>query len=78
MLTKGKHGATLYENGQTLESEAYPANEVDSTEASDVFATAFVIKYRETQSSRDALNFAHCVTSFAIEGEGTTSIPTLD
>ncbi len=78
VLTKGKHGATLYESGQNLESNAYPANEVDATGAGDVFAAAFLIKYHETQSSQAALNFAHCVASFAVEGKGTTRIPTLD
>ena len=78
VLTKGKRGATLYENGEILESVAYPVNEVDPTGAGDVFAAAFLIKYHETHSSPDALNFAHCVASFAVEGKGTTRIPTLD
>ncbi len=78
VLTKGKRGATLYENGEVLESAAYPVNEVDPTGAGDVFAAAFLIKYQETHSSPEALNFAHCVASFAVEGKGTTRIPTLD
>ena len=78
VLTKGQHGATLYENGQILESAAYPAHEVDPTGAGDVFAAAFLIKYHETGSPQAALNFAHCAASFAVEGHGTTGIPTLD
>ena len=78
VLTKGKRGATLYENGEALESAAYPVNEVDPTGAGDVFAAAFLIKYHETRSSTTALNFAHCVASFAVEGKGTTHIPTLE
>ena len=78
VLTKGRHGATLYENGQILESTAYPADEVDPTGAGDVFAAAFLIKYHETGSSQAALSFAHCAASFAVEGHGTTGIPTLD
>ena len=78
ILTKGKHGAILYENGHSLKSIAYPANEADPTGAGDVFAAAFLIKYSETRSTREALNFAHCVASFAVEGKGATSIPTLD
>ena len=78
VLTKGRHGATLYENGKILESAAYPADEVDPTGAGDVFAAAFLIKYHETCSSQAALNFAHCAASFAVEGHGTTGIPALD
>lgn len=78
VLTKGRYGATLYENGQALDSQAYPANEVDPTGAGDVFAAAFLIKYFETRVPQEALNFAHCAASFAVEGEYTTNIPTLD
>ena len=78
VLTKGKYGAALYENGQILDSRAYPANEIDPTGAGDVFAAAFLIKYYETGSTLEALNFAHCAASFAVEGEHTTNIPTLD
>ncbi len=78
VLTKGRHGATLYENGQILESTAYPADAVDPTGAGDVFAAAFLIKYHQTRSPQVALNFAHCTASFAVEGYGTTGIPTLD
>ncbi len=78
VLTKGRHGATLYENGRVIESAAYPAHEVDPTGAGDVFAAAFLIKYHETHSPQAALNFAHCTASFAVEGHGTTAIPTLD
>lgn len=78
VLTKGKYGAALYENGRILDSQAYPANEIDPTGAGDVFAAAFLIKYYETRSTRVALNFAHCAASFAVEGKHTTNIPTLD
>ena len=78
VLTEGKYGAALYENGRILNSQSYPANEIDPTGAGDVFAAAFLIKYYETRSSREALNFAHCAASFAVEGKHTTNIPTLD
>ena len=42
-----------------------------------VFAAAFLINYYDTGSSVSALNFAHCVASFAVEGRGLTAIPTL-
>ena len=78
VLTKGKHGAILYENGRVSDSSAYPANEIDPTGAGDVFATAFLIKYYETHLPQEALDFANCAASFAVEGRHTTNIPTLD
>ena len=77
VLTKGKKGATLYENGQIIESNAYQVKEVDPTGAGDVFAAAFLINYYNTGSPVIALDFAHCVASFAVEGEGPTTIPTI-
>lgn len=77
VLTQGAQGATLFEKGTQLGSTAYPVTEVDPTGAGDVFATAFLINYYQTRSVKDALNFAHCVASFAVEGVGTSSIPKL-
>jgi sugar/nucleoside kinase (ribokinase family) len=78
VLTKGKNGATLYTEGNIIESSAYPANEVDPTGAGDVFAAAFLVKYHETRDILKSLDFAHCVASFAVEAKGTTGIPTME
>ena len=78
ILTKGARGATLYENGNAIESAAYSVTEVDPTGAGDVFAAAFLIGYHKTGSLAQALNFAHCTASFAVEGKGTTNIPTYE
>ena len=75
VLTQGSRGATLFQNGTKLESNAYTVTEVDPTGAGDVFAASFLINYRQTRSVEEALNFAHCVASFAVEGVGTTNIP---
>lgn len=77
VLTEGAKGATLFQNGAQVESTAYPATEVDPTGAGDVFATAFLLNYYQTRSARKALNFAHCVASFSVEGMGTTRLPKL-
>ena len=77
VLTEGAKGATLFQNGTQVESTAYPATEVDPTGAGDVFATAFLLDYYQTRSARKALNFAHCVASFSVEGVGATRLPKL-
>ena len=77
VLTRGAKGATLFQNGTQLESAAYSVTEVDPTGAGDVFATSFLIDYYQNRTVEKALNFAHCVASFAVEGIGTSGIPEL-
>ena len=77
VLTQGARGATLFQNGTQFGSDAYPVTEVDPTGAGDVFAAAFLIDYYQNRSVAAALNFAHCVASFAVEGTGTSRIPKL-
>ena len=78
VLTRGVNGATLFQNDTQLKSTAYSVTEIDPTGAGDVFATSFLIDYYQNRSVEKALNFAHCVASFAVEGVGTTRIPTLE
>ncbi len=77
VLTRGAKGATLFQNGAQLESTAYSVTEIDPTGAGDVFATSFLIDYYQNRTVEKALNFAHCVASFAVEGIGTSCIPKL-
>ncbi len=77
VLTRGARGATLFQNGAAFGSEAYAVTEVDPTGAGDVFAAAFLIDYYQNRSVAVALNFAHCVASFAVEDYGTAGIPKL-
>lgn len=78
VVTKGRDGATLYQNGEVITSSAYVVDEVEPTGAGDVFAAAFLLKYQQTRDVIATLNFAHCVASFAVEVEGTKGIPTLE
>ncbi len=74
-VTRGRHGATVFQNGSARDSPAFRAQEVDPTGAGDVFAAAFVVRLKETGDPHLAAPFANCAASFAIEGRGTTSIP---
>jgi len=78
VLTKGKNGATLYKDGEIIDSSAYLADDAEPTGAGDVFAAAFLVRYCQTRDVIETLNFAHCVASFAVEAEGTKGIPTLE
>ncbi len=76
VVTRGRRGATVFWNGHPREFPAFVAREVDPTGAGDVFAAAFLVRLRETNDPYQAAPFANCAASFAIEGPGTTTIPT--
>lgn len=79
VVTRGPGGAVLRCHDCTDEAyPAYPTVEVDPTGAGDVFAAAFLINLRETGDPGAATRFANCVASFAVEGPGTTTLPTLE
>ena len=76
VLTRGRNGAVLYEGGRTEPFPAYRAQERDPTGAGDVFAAAFLIRYAQTGQAGDAVDFANCAGSFAVESVGTEGAPT--
>lgn len=77
IATAGKQGATLYQHGAFERFPAYPVAEVDPTGAGDVFAAAFLTYYYRHREAGEAVNFANCAASFAIEQPGSHGIPTL-
>jgi len=76
VVTQGQRGATVFWNGDVQRFRAFKAREVDPTGAGDVFAAAFLVRLSETGNPYLAAPFANCAASFAIEGPGTTTIPT--
>lgn len=75
VVTRGRAGARVFWNGSARDFPAFRALEVDPTGAGDVFAAAFLVRLKETGDLYQAATFANCTASFAIEGSGTTSIP---
>lgn len=76
VLTDGAHGATVYQGERISHVPAVPVHEVDANGAGDVFAAAFLIRYRETHDAIEAAQFAAAVASFHVEQIGTAGIPT--
>lgn len=76
VVTRGANGATVYRGKWISHYPAYQATVVDPTGAGDVFAAAFLIRLHETGDVSEAARFANCAASFAIEGWGTSNIPT--
>jgi len=76
-VTHGHHGATLFRDGSSETFAAIPAaRELDPTGAGDCFATAFAIRYAETNSLRAAMDFGLAAGSLSVEGAGIAGIPT--
>ena len=76
VLTDGAHGATVYEGTRAVRVPAYPVHEIDANGAGDVFAAAFLLRYRETEDALEAARFATVVASFHVEHIGTEGLPT--
>ncbi len=75
-VTRGPEGCTLYAHGTREHIPPWPAREVDSTGAGDVFAAAFFVRLVETGDPVASARFAGCVAALAVEGVGVSSIPT--
>lgn len=77
VVTKAAEGCDVYWQGERHSLPARPvASVVDSTGAGDVFAAAFLIRYRETRDPYVAGQFANVVASFSVEDVGVEALPT--
>jgi len=74
VVTRGWRGATVFQQGHGASYPAFQVAEVDPTGAGDVFAAAFFVGLAETGDSAQAARFANAAASFAIEGEGVSTI----
>lgn len=73
-LTLARRGARIHAGGAWLTVPAFPCEEVDPTGAGDVFAAAFLIRYRETNEVREAMRFAAAAASLAVSAPGVDGI----
>lgn len=76
IATAGKEGATLFQEGKVRQFPAYPVTEVDPTGAGDVFAAAFLTHLHHYHNPEQAVDFANCAASFAVQKAGLKGIPT--
>lgn len=75
VYTRGEHGAQICHRGVWRHIEAFPAKVVDPTGAGDIFAAAFLVRYRESGDPWQAARFAACAASFTVECEGLAYTP---
>jgi len=76
VVTDHRNGCTVWQGGRGEHFPAFEVQEVDPTGAGDVFATAFLLRYGETQDAADAAQYANCAASFVVEGRGISVLPT--
>jgi sugar/nucleoside kinase (ribokinase family) len=78
VMTRGARGCELIHCGKHRSVAGFPAGEVDPTGAGDVFASAFMLRLRDSRDPLDAARFANCVASFSVTGPGTEALPNLE
>lgn len=78
ILTRGERGSTLFYEGKIVDFPAFKTEVFDPTGAGDVFATAFLIKYKQTNDPYEASVFANCTASFVVEKQGMDGIPDIE
>jgi len=75
-VTEGAAGSVLYWNGDRRRFRAPEVQEVDTTGAGDVFATAFFVRLFTTRDPWEAARFATLIASRSVTRVGLTGIPT--
>jgi sugar/nucleoside kinase (ribokinase family) len=73
-LTRGWEGMDLMTRAAVHAVPTLPRPEVDPTGAGDIFAAAFLVRYRETGDPLAAAAFASCAASCVVEGLGATTL----
>ncbi|HEY0735557.1 MAG TPA: PfkB family carbohydrate kinase [Herpetosiphonaceae bacterium] len=78
VLTRAERGATVFVSGASTDVAAFPAEVVDPTGAGDVFAAAFFMALQQGQLPVAAARWACAAAAFAIEGPGSSTLPTTE
>lgn len=74
IFTRGAQGAEVHYEGHWNHIDAFPVTEIDPTGAGDVFAAAYLVRYRETGDPLESARFAGCAASFCVEKPGVQGI----
>jgi sugar/nucleoside kinase (ribokinase family) len=75
VLTRGRNGAAVFDDHGRHDFPAFEAREIDPTGAGDVYATAFLVRWRETSDLTDSATFAAAASSLVVRGVGLEAVP---
>lgn len=78
VLTRGRHGCTVWDDRGRSDIAGFPVREVDPTGAGDVFAAAFLVRYHETADTRAAAHFGAAAAALLVSGGGFHAVATRD
>jgi 1D-myo-inositol 3-kinase len=73
--TRAERGAEICHGGAWRHIDALPTEAADPTGAGDVFAVAFLVRYRESGDPWEAARFATSAASFIVESAGLAHTP---
>ncbi|MCY3802738.1 MAG: PfkB family carbohydrate kinase [Chloroflexi bacterium] len=74
VVTRAAKGADVITDGRVARVPAFPAHAVDPTGAGDVFAAAFFLELRRSESPLEAARFAAAAAAFLIEKPGVDGL----
>jgi hypothetical protein len=74
VLTRGGSGCTIWDASGRHDFAPVEIDEVDPTGAGDVFAVAFLHRYRASGRTADAARFAAAAAALAIRGKGAEGV----
>lgn len=77
-VTRGKHGAILFVEGQRYEIPGVAAEEIDATGSGDIFAAAFFMELNSGQDPRRAAMFANQLAAQSVTRRGLNAVPTMN
>ena len=77
-MTESWKGARVYSDGAWRRMPAFPEDEIDPTGAGDTFATALLVRLRESGDVLEAARFGAAAASISVSGIAAESIPTRD
>jgi pfkB family carbohydrate kinase len=75
VATRGRHGCTVYLDGQPHSVPAPLVEEVDPTGAGDIFATAFFTRFHATRDALVAARYATAIASDSVTRPGLSGVP---
>src|SRR5262249_15960589 len=74
VVTRGSKGCTVRSARGCMDVPAFPVPETDPTGAGDVFAAAFLVRYRETGDPLAAARFASAAAALCVQAPGLDGI----
>ena len=76
ILTLGRNGSELYQDGTMTRIKAFPFSEVDPTGAGDIYATAFIIyRVMEGRPAIRSCQLASRLASLSVSRAGVMAVP---